>query len=259
MEISHLVVSGCSWTYCQGLDDPKTQGWPALVAKELNIPVVNLARPGIGNDAIHRRTYEYVFEDSQNDNNPLYIVAWTQTWRREAWCRKLYTHNMSNGYYPIAFPNDNKPSNNIERALLDTWSEEDFYRRLMLYRLSLDALFKSQNIQYISSFFADEEFSGGNNTCEAEIQHVKNRFTDTVNYIKQNTNLVNSFSNIADPYPKTKCGHEGVEGNQAIADYIIKLLNNKYKKIVPVEKKYLPLKIFYRKTDPEETANLHWT
>lgn len=256
MEISHLVVSGCSWTYCQGLDDPVTQGWPALVAKKLGVPVVNLARPGIGNDAIHRRTYEYAFEDSPN-NNPFYIVAWTQTWRREAWCRNLYSKHVKNGYSPIGFPND-KPENIIEEALLDTWSEEDFYRRLVLYRLSLDSLFKSKNIEYMTSFFAEEEYNNGSNDCVHEIQNVKNRFSNTIDYLSKNTNRVDDFSHISGTYPKTKCGHEGVEGNQAIADYIIKILNKKYKKIIPVNKDFLPLKIYYRKTDPHDKSNQHW-
>ena len=39
-DITHLVVNGCSWTYCQGLDDPKTQGWPALLAKKLGVEVL---------------------------------------------------------------------------------------------------------------------------------------------------------------------------------------------------------------------------
>jgi hypothetical protein len=255
MEITHLVVAGCSWTYCQGLADPKTQGWPALVAKELGIPVVNLARPGIGNDAIHRRTYEYAFEDS-SDNNPFYIVVWTQTWRREAWCRHLYD-GRANGYSIIAMPGD-VPQNNIERALLDTWNEEDFYRRLVLYRLSLDSLFKSKNIEYMTSFFADEEFNHGSNDCVDEIQNVKNRFNNTVDYLSKNTNRLDSFMDIAGPYPKTKCGHEGVEGNQVIANYIIKMMNEKYQKIIPVNKDFLTLKSYYLKTDPYEKSNQHW-
>jgi hypothetical protein len=60
MDITHLVVNGCSWTYCQGLEDPKNQGWPKLLADQLGCEVVNLAIPGTGNDTIHRRTYEYV-------------------------------------------------------------------------------------------------------------------------------------------------------------------------------------------------------
>ena len=65
LEISHLVVNGCSFTYCQGLESPNTQGWPALLAKKLNVPVVNLAAPGSSNDGIYRRTYDYFYNDQK--------------------------------------------------------------------------------------------------------------------------------------------------------------------------------------------------
>lgn len=252
MEISHLVVAGCSWTYCQGLDDPKSQGWPALVAKELNIPVVNLAKPGLGNDAIHRRTYEYAFEDLVNQNNPLYIICWTQTWRREAWCRKLYNPDEEDGYYIISMPTDH-PTNNLERGLLDTWSEEDFYRKLNLYRLSLDSLFKSKNINYFTSFFAEEEYNGFDFSPEI-IPNVKSRFANTLQYLNSETNRLKDFFKIADPYPKTKCGHEGVEGNQAIADYILSVLD----KVTPIDKPYLTLKEYEQKTDKHGLFTSHW-
>ncbi len=254
MEISHLVVAGCSWTYCQGLDDPKTQGWPALVAKELNVPVVNLAKPGIGNDAIHRRTYEYAFEDLHNNNNPLYIICWTQTWRREAWCRQLYNKGEKNGYYAVAFPHKDKPLNNLERATLDTWDEEDFYRKLMLHRLSLDSLFKSKNIPYYSSFFAEEEYNNGYNNCEEIIADVKERFSNTISYLSSNSNRLHDFFRIAAPYPKLPCGHEGVDGNKAIAEYLLSILE----KNTSINKPYLSLKEYAQKTDKYDLFTSHW-
>jgi hypothetical protein len=63
LKITHVVTIGCSWTYCQGLDSPSTQGWPALVAKKLNVPLVNLAVPGVGNDFIHRVSHEYIYKN----------------------------------------------------------------------------------------------------------------------------------------------------------------------------------------------------
>jgi hypothetical protein len=257
MQISHLVVNGCSWTYCQGLDDPKTQGWPALVAEEFNLPVVNLAQTGSGNDGIHRRTYEYVFEDVINNNHPFYIIAWSQTWRREAWCKKYYdTRYPFNGYNIISFPND-KPTNSLEYALLDTWSEEDFYRKTVLYRLSLDCLFKSKNIEYMSSFFATEEFNMGKNECKDDINNFKERFISTIDYLKHNSNRVVDFLTMGEPYPKTSCGHYGKEGNRAIADYLIKEIKMKYNNVEVLNEKYLTLKEYLKKTDLNELHS-HW-
>lgn len=239
MKVSHLVVAGCSWTYCQGLESPQTQGWPALVSKALGVPVVNLALPGLGNDAIHRRTYEYAFED--HGTNPLFIICWSQLWRREAWCRKLYNPKSVDGYNIIGFPNNN-PNNNLERALLDTWNEEDFYRKWILYSLSIDSLFRSKNIPYYTSFFSDDIYSSN----QEIVNDVKLRFNGANTHLKNYGNRLQDFHQIANDYPKTHCGHEGVEGNIAIANYLIPML----KHVVPVSSSYLTLKEFENKADP---------
>lgn len=238
MEITHLVVSGCSWTYCQGLVDPKTQGWPSFLARKLGVPVVNLALPGLGNDAIHRRTYEYFFQDLPNNSKPVYIIAWSQTWRKEEWCRHLYseTLKLEPGYSIVAMP-DSRPKNSVERALLDTWSEEDFYRRTMLYRLSLDSLFKSKNIPHLTSFFFD---------CEnQDTPPIRNKYKSIVNYLDNNTNTLKPyFYEITSPYPNLPCGHEGYESMPVLADYIYDNLIKYYKEIKPVTGKFMTLKEF---------------
>lgn len=255
MKVSHLVVNGCSWTFCEGLEKPHIQGWPALVAEEFNLPVVNLAVPGSGNDGIHRRTYEYAFEDRANNNHPFYIIAWTQPWRREAWCKKLYNPNIRHdGYNTISFPHKS-PSNSLEYAVLDTWSDEDFYRKTRLYRLSLDSLFRSNNIEYLSSFFSDEEYNGIQYEDKIGITSIKARFASTTKYLLTNTNKLQDFFRIADPYPKTPCGHEGLEGNKAVADYIINEIKIKYNTIEPVNEKYLSLSNYYKKTDLNNTMS----
>lgn len=239
MEITHLVVAGCSWTYCQGLDDPKTQGWPAFLARKLEVPVVNLALPGLGNDAIHRRTYEYFFQDLPNNSKPLYVIAWSQTWRREAWCRELYagpTVKNKSGYSIIAMPDD-MPQNNVEKALLDTWSEEDFYRKTMLARLSIDSLFKSKNIPHATSFFFDPE--------NEHTPPIRKKYQSIVDYLDNNTGLIRPyFYEVTSPYPNLPCGHEGYESMPVLADHVYDYLMKMYHEITPVTGKFMSLKEF---------------
>lgn len=238
MKISHLVTVGCSWTYCQGLENPKIQGWPALLAKKLNVPVVNLALPGAGNDAIHRRTYEYFFEDVKNNNNPFYIVAWSQMWRREAWCSAYYNPNVPNSYSIIAMP-DKTPTNPYEEALLDNWSEEDFLRKTNLYRLSLNSLFTAHNIDYVESFFT------GNYTESAQI--VEKKFSNASHFLKNKTMMCEPFYKIVEKYPKLPCGHEGYESMPVLADYIYNYILSNYGNITVVEKPFLSLAGFNNK------------
>jgi hypothetical protein len=238
MQISHLVTNGCSWTYCQGLEDPKSQGWPQLLAKKLGVPVVNLAVPGSGNDTIHRRTYEYFFEDLPNNNNPLYIIGWSQTWRREYWCRKYYAKTMPPGYSSITFPKG-KPGNFYEAALLDNWSEEDFLRRTMLYQLSLDSLFKSQTVPYTASFFADFN----NPETPSVIEKYKKHF----DFINSKANTVDPIYPLVAQFEKLPCGHEGLEAMEFTASYFYDAILEKYKEITPIPAQFTTLKEFNNK------------
>jgi hypothetical protein len=85
--ISHLVVNGCSLTYGEGLEDPSTQAWPALLAKKLNVPVVNIAMGGTGNHRIYRKTVDYFFKDT--DSNPFYIIGMSSCTRIEQYIKPL--------------------------------------------------------------------------------------------------------------------------------------------------------------------------
>jgi hypothetical protein len=249
MEITHLVVSGCSWTYCQGLPDPKTQGWPAQLAKKLNVPVVNLAIPGAGNDTIHRRVYEYYFDDLPNYNKPLYIIGWSQPWRREAWCRKYYDNSLPQGYATLRFP-DKRPGNFYEAALLDNWSEEDFLRRTMLYQLSLDSLFKSKNIPYIATFFTGYE--------NEETPSILEKYKNIANYIKKSTNTVDPVANVILHFPKLPCGHEDIQSMEFTTEYLYDNLIKKYGVLTPVAGNHLTLKEFNTKDLTGMVVNSNW-
>ena len=147
MDISHIVTIGCSFTYCQGL--PIFQGWPALVANALDCPLVNLGIPGVGNDNIHRRLYEYIYNDLLIYNSkPLVIIAWTQPWRRETWSKKHYNDEYFQNYAPMSLP-DTSEIDAVQTAFLENYNEEDFHRRTVLAKTSVINLLKQFNIPYI--------------------------------------------------------------------------------------------------------------
>ena len=91
MKFDYLLTSGCSWSDSNQWDNTgkkkirlpgwevvdDDQVWPAILAKKLGVPLVNLARRGKGN--------QYIF-DSIIDNlngNPLVCVLWTEATRIE--------------------------------------------------------------------------------------------------------------------------------------------------------------------------------
>jgi len=245
MEITHLVVNGCSWTYCQGLDDPKTQGWPALVAKELGVPVVNIAVPGSGNDSIHRRTYEYVYQNLPTGSNPLFLIFWSQYWRREAWCEfgfgvKDYRNVNVNQYRTVEH----------ENALLAHWSEEDFLRRTMLYKLSTINLFTANNIPFLMSDYCP----AFTENMQPGIEH------KMLSSINNNPNHLISpeLYTIRRSYPELPCGHDGALAQIAIAGWWIRHINMRYNGLTfspnPTES-FITLDTFIIEKDSE---HVHW-
>jgi len=66
-----LYFNGCSHAYGTDLDAPKTQSWPAILAKETNCDFLNDAVSGNSNDQIMYRAIKHA-----NQFDKLYI-AWT--------------------------------------------------------------------------------------------------------------------------------------------------------------------------------------
>lgn len=70
-----LVTHGCSFTYGEELADPSSSSWPALVAKQLGLDLLNLAKPAYSNDLILE---DLVSTDINKESfQDLVIVGWT--------------------------------------------------------------------------------------------------------------------------------------------------------------------------------------
>jgi len=244
-EITHLVTNGCSFTYCQGLDNPKEQGWPALVAKQLGVPVVNLALKGCGNDSIHRRTYEYVYENLPTGSKPLVIIACSQYWRQEQWFNLFPGTKVPftlNDYRLIAMPHDS-PKGHAEKNLLDHWNDENFYRKTVLHKLSLVNLFKSMNIPYIMSDYSSDYKLNGLEEARAKLPNMVN----SSKFIEGNTM---SFAEVTYRSPKLACGHDGVEAQVILSEFILHELDRVHGKF-----KILPTDTY--RTTKDAFSNVH--
>jgi hypothetical protein len=219
MKISHIVTNGCSFTYCQGLSDKINQGWPALIANGLNCPVVNLGLPGVGNDSIHRRTYEYIYENQPVDEyKPLVIIEWTQRWRTEEWL------NRENDYIIIHRPESTKFTTNSQLALMENYNEENFLRKTILYRLSLINLFENLEIPYLMF-----DYDGAYDPLNTE-KIVSNIFP---NMIKQSSNKfdLGPLYKLTGRLPKLPCGHDDVDGQDVLGNHILKKIKEIYPNI----------------------------
>lgn len=224
MEITHLVTSGCSWTYCQGLDDPTTQGWPALIAKELDVPIVNIAAGGSGNDGISRRTIEYFHQNLPTNSRPFFIIGWSQYWRHESWIEKNKNYVIKD-FWNISL--EEKPSDPLEAAVLEHWSEEGHFRRTLLAKLNLINLFNLYNTPYIMTDFSPS-FSDLNPIVKYK---VKNRISHIYDIVVNNEKNIKDAYLLAQGYPTTPCGHDGPEAQISIAKYMITEIHRIYPNI----------------------------
>ena len=235
MDITHLVVNGCSWTYCQGLEDPKNQGWPKHLADLLGCEVVNLAIPGSGNDTIHRRTYEYIHENLPTNSKPLFVIMWSQYWRREYWFRKYYNTDCDD-FAPLHYP-DGEVTNDFERAFIKNFNEEEFLRKMMVIKTSLKALFDVNNIPYVMSDYHDDH------TLSKTIDDVKQRFPNFYNTFSR-LNDIESVNAITRPYSKTPCGHDGLDAHPVLASFIKTVIDKKYGQLNVINGNFLRAKNF---------------
>lgn len=235
MKITHLVTNGCSWTYGQGLDNIREQAWPALLANKLGCEVVNLAIPGTGNESITRRNYEYVYESLNYKSNPLFVIMFSQIWRKEVWMHDYYG-TPANGYVTM-FPAHETDGNPTEKAWLREFNEEDFLRRNMLMKFATKNLLDSYKFPYVITQFQ------GDGVKPEYIQKVKERFPVWYNeYEKMND--YPEISKAVKMLDKTHCTHPGPLAQQVIADLMFTTVQKKYGLIEFDQRPFLRLKDF---------------
>lgn len=246
LEISHLVVNGCSFTYCQGLENPQIDGWPAILAKKLGVPVVNIAGLGSGCDGIFRRTMEYYYQNQKLDNNPFYIIAWSHASRREDFFHTIYG-KVHDDYANI---NMNDPRTDYEKELISQYTEKSQQaseQRKYNYWAAILNLFKNNKTNYLTS-----DFMPGDYIME---DWLEKNYTEIYNYcIKDKYNL-KSFSDVTYGH-WLPCGHNNEKGNEILADYIYEQLINLYGNVKYIEKDYLKVGPF--KLDKTNWDNNKW-
>lgn len=235
MKITHLVTNGCSWTYAQGLKNIKEEGWPTLLANKLGCEVVNLALPGSGNESITRRNYEYVYENLPFNSTPLFVVVFSQLWRREVWMHNYYGTPTDD--YVTMFPASQRDGNPAEKAWLHEFNEEDFLRKNMLIKFATKNLLDNHRYPYIITDFPGDDIQ------EPFLNKVKNRFPNWY-YEYKKINDVTTLSSLVSDLDKTECSHPGPKSQIVIANFLYQSIIKKYQEIELENKNFLKLSDF---------------
>lgn len=240
MDISHIVINGCSFAYGSGLTDPRNQAWAGIIGKYFNIPVVNLARPSTGNDAIFRRTYEYFYEDYKNNNKPFYIICLSAITREEYW---LNEEKKYEGVHVHGI--DYKDMASIQKNYVENFNIENSYRRTLLYYMGLKNLFDAHNIPY--AMFTLMHLGTEQIEIEKQLQIKLPNFIKAMDEDKNNLHSQNNI--LGTNYRLLDCGHYDADTNKTIADHIIANINLKHD-IKKIEENFLSLANFTKVVEP---------
>lgn len=227
MEVSHLLVNGCSFTYGQGLDDPINRSWPALVAKKLGIPLVNLSFPGSSNQGIRRRTYEYLFS-STCVGSPLAITALTMYSRLEAWYNRRA--DLANHYATIEYHGRKIKKDPYTESYMLNYNEENFVRQTMIDTLALKSLFESKNIPYLIADYSGDEAMFLKLQAKGYIETLKKKCYDQ--------HHIGSLCELTSKLKKLPCGHDGDQAQEVVAKYVLGKIDDIYGDITPVSTEF---------------------
>lgn len=227
-DISHLVVIGCSFSYGDGLENPKDQSWPGLLSKKLNIPVVNLSSRGGGNDRIMRRLYEYHYLNSSKNNNPFYIIPFSHSSRREEYVKTtndyMVGHSIiSTGDYIVV---DMKPEpKSMKKGLFSAPSILNYdplisARKKLMIQSYIADFFSANNLNYLTTDFMPD--------VEDELSNLQELYPLVYDKIYSDRFKIEDLEKISRNYAKLPCGHDNIEAQIEIGNYVYDELITRY-------------------------------
>lgn len=155
-----LYTIGDSFTYGQELANPAQDAWPVVLAKKLNMSVLNEGRPGVGNEYIIKQTIKAVVKHKPK----LVVVAWTSCGRQE--------HADECGVYDIwpgcdskAFSKDRSGKLEYRHELIKYITthnnDEHEYRRWLRQVILLQSFLQNQQQDYIMCNVFDNQHRFG--------------------------------------------------------------------------------------------------
>lgn len=231
LNISHLVVIGCSFSYGDGLEHPTVDSWPAQLAKKLGVPVVNLSSKGAGNDKIQRRLFEYYYLDAQHYNDPFYFITYSQASRREEFIKEIndYTVIMMN-----SAANKNSLDHDFSKAFVYNYMKEIYSRRKLMIQDYIFHFMQSNNLNYLTTDNVPEH--------QIDLEIIKEKFPIAYETVYSDPNKLLTFDLIAQKYKPLPCGHNDIEANTEMAEYSYNEIISRYSSINVTNKPYTTLK-----------------
>lgn len=231
VDISHLVVIGCSLAYCQGLESPKTQGWPALIANKLGVPVVNLSSKGAGNDKIMRRLFEYHYLNSQYDNNPFYIISFSHSSRREEYLHDREDYTVVDMHPESPYRQD---GTYFTGPCLYNYNQAVSSRRKLMIQSYILNFLHHNKLNYLTTDYLPD-------SDPASLEYVAKLMPSAYNQVYQDKYRLQNFNEFSRMYTPLPCLHDGLEVQREILNYTTPKIAELYGNVNAVHKPFVTL------------------
>lgn len=214
-KINKIVTSGCSFTFGEELSDPTQEAWPAVVAKNLNVPFENLGWPAAGNEHIVNKVIEYC---STHDVTGNFFVIMFSHFSRQTFCRSE-NHNFLRHIsvsWPAEYDKDLK-----ELLFKKYYNQEYLFKKTLIQIILLQNFFKANNYPYImctSMRFANPERIHG------DLQPL----VDMIDKIKYKGFNESSFDSLTNPDHRAPKGHPDERAHKQMAEIITQWIKDDY-------------------------------
>jgi len=207
-----LYVTGCSFTYGDGLDEAirPSKNWAGLIGEKLNLPVINDAKGGGGNDRIFRTAMTSISKLISENKNPLVIICWSARHRREIF------DVQKNDYRPLLPPHPApgkklEQRNEFDEMYFKYHSDDgDDIVKTVSYKIGLQSFLKQYNIKHLYT----------------SVWGLVPIYNQPYHHFFEKIDITNF--NLVDLYPKSMelpCLHPNLDGHKTIADRLLQELD----------------------------------
>jgi hypothetical protein len=220
-KIKQIVAAGCSLTYGAGLDDPKTQAWPVLLANKFDIECVNLGRSGMGNEYIQSTLLDYFITNPEMKHNSMVIPAYSYFGRIE-----FRGRNHKSIWTTLSKNNDNTLPDIKEFKQMffeELFNENYYYDRYLRIIITLQSLLQYWDIPYLMF-----EGHGANPHKQMVTYHHTRKLLKEIDHTNWMRFGFDNIHTLTHGYEKTSCEHPGRLAQVKIAETLYNHIINNY-------------------------------
>jgi len=251
-DIKRIVVFGDSNTFGQGLSDnikklenhidynfPSNLAWPALLGKQFNVPVKNLAIPGCSNATIFRLVCNYLLNIESPDtvteahermnasycDGDLILIGLTEAIRKEFYDNRFMRYFHITAHHFPEF-HDSTIDNSLKR-IMTLQTDDSIFLETMHQVYAIKSLIGAKTKNYLLFHMLPVVGNKYMPFIDPDYWHIGivKKYEEEWRRLLDNNYISNSVHTIASN-DVFKCGHPNAVGHLLISKFLIGKLND---------------------------------